>query len=64
MAGKESGGAVLAEAGLFRDAAWLFTPVDEQRTEIECEWIALVETVWGAGDGDSTPSGTMRCARG
>ena len=43
MAGKESGGAMLAEAGLFRDAAWLFTPVDEQRTEIECEWIALVE---------------------
>jgi prephenate dehydrogenase len=43
MAGKESGGAALAEAGLFRDAAWLFTPIDDQRTEIEREWIALVE---------------------
>jgi prephenate dehydrogenase len=43
MAGKESGGAALAEAGLFRDAAWLFTPVDDQRTEIEREWIGLVK---------------------
>jgi prephenate dehydrogenase len=44
MAGKESGGAALAEPGLFRDAAWLFTPIDDQRTEIEREWIALVES--------------------
>ena len=43
MAGKEAGGCGLAEAGLFRGAAWLFTPVDEQRTEIEQEWIGLVE---------------------
>ncbi len=43
MAGKESGGAALAEAGLFRDAAWLFMPIDDQRTEIEGEWIGLVE---------------------
>jgi len=43
MAGKEAGGCGLAEAGLFRGAAWLFTPVDEQRTEIEREWIGLVE---------------------
>jgi len=43
MAGKESGGAGLAEAGLFRGAAWLFTPVDEQRTGIEREWVGLVE---------------------
>lgn len=43
MAGKESGGAALAEAGLFRNAAWLFTPVDEQRSELEREWIGLVE---------------------
>ena len=27
MAGKETGGAARAEAGLFRDATWLFTPV-------------------------------------
>lgn len=43
MAGKESGGAGLAEAGLFRGAAWLFTPADQERTEIEREWIGLVE---------------------
>jgi len=43
MAGKESGGAALAEQGLFRNAAWLFTPVDQQRTGIEREWIGLVE---------------------
>src|SRR5690348_12590173 len=29
MAGKESGGALLAEAGLFDGAMWLFTPVSE-----------------------------------
>ncbi|HEX5285083.1 MAG TPA: prephenate dehydrogenase [Bryocella sp.] len=43
MAGKEAGGAGLAEAGLFRGAAWLFTPVDEQKTGVEREWVALVE---------------------
>jgi len=43
MAGKEAGGAGLAEAGLFRGAAWLFTPVEEQRTELEREWVRLVE---------------------
>lgn len=43
MAGKESGGAALAEPGLFRGAAWLFTPVDDRRSPIEREWISLVE---------------------
>ena len=43
MAGKESGGAGLAEAGLFRGAAWLFTPVDQERTELEREWVGLVD---------------------
>jgi len=43
MAGKESGGVALAEQGLFRNAAWLFTPVDGERTGIEREWIGLVE---------------------
>ena len=43
MAGKESGGAALAEPGLFRNAAWLFTPVDGEKTEIEREWMGLVE---------------------
>ncbi|HEV2575973.1 MAG TPA: prephenate dehydrogenase/arogenate dehydrogenase family protein [Acidobacteriaceae bacterium] len=42
MAGKEAGGAALAEPELFRGAAWLFTPVDDQRSEIERQWIALV----------------------
>jgi prephenate dehydrogenase len=43
MAGKEAGGAGLAEAGLFQGAAWLFTPVDQQRGELEREWVGLVE---------------------
>jgi prephenate dehydrogenase len=43
MAGKESGGAALAEAGLFEGATWLFTPVDEERSGLEREWIGLVE---------------------
>ena len=38
MAGKESGGALLAEAGLFDGAMWLFTPTTAQMTGIEKEW--------------------------
>ncbi|SNT30898.1 prephenate dehydrogenase [Granulicella rosea] len=41
MAGKESGGAALAEASLFQGAMWLFTPVAEE-TSIEAEWRAWV----------------------
>jgi prephenate dehydrogenase len=41
MAGKESGGAALAEAALFRDAMWLFTPVADE-TALEAEWRAWV----------------------
>jgi prephenate dehydrogenase len=41
MAGKESGGAALAEASLFRGATWLFTPVAEA-SPIEAEWRELV----------------------
>jgi prephenate dehydrogenase len=41
MAGKEAGGAKLAEANLFRGATWLFTPVAEA-SPIEAEWRALV----------------------
>ncbi len=37
MAGKESGGALLAEAELFQNAMWLFTPVAES-SELELEW--------------------------
>lgn len=38
MAGKESGGAMLAEAGLFHNAMWLFTPATSEPTPIEKEW--------------------------
>jgi prephenate dehydrogenase len=38
MAGKESGGALLAEAGLFDGAMWLFTPVSDEMATIEREW--------------------------
>ncbi len=38
MAGKESGGALLAEAGLFDGAMWLFTPTSPAMTPPEKEW--------------------------
>lgn len=38
MAGKESGGALLAEGGLFDGAVWLFTPIKPEMTAIEKEW--------------------------
>jgi prephenate dehydrogenase len=38
MAGKESGGAMLAETGLFNGAMWLFTPASDQQSDIETEW--------------------------
>jgi prephenate dehydrogenase len=39
MAGKEQGGAALAEAGLFENAMWLFTPTAGAATsELETEW--------------------------
>lgn len=38
MAGKESGGAMLAEAGLFQGAMWLFTPTESEATPLEKEW--------------------------
>jgi prephenate dehydrogenase len=38
MAGKESGGALLAEAGLFDGAMWLFTPTRSDMTVMEKEW--------------------------
>ncbi len=41
MAGKESSGAAHAEAGLFRGAPWLFTPM-HPLTAIETEWRAWV----------------------
>jgi prephenate dehydrogenase len=41
MAGKESGGAAMAEATLFDGATWLFTPVTAEG-EVEAEWRKLV----------------------
>jgi prephenate dehydrogenase len=38
MAGKEAGGAALAEAELFRGATWLFTPPDQFPSPLEGEW--------------------------
>jgi len=38
MAGKESGGAALAEAGLFRGTTWLFTPATSETSDLETEW--------------------------
>jgi prephenate dehydrogenase len=38
MAGKESGGALLAEGGLFDGAMWLFTPTGPEMTAMEKEW--------------------------
>ena len=42
MAGKERGGPELAEATLFRDAMWLFTPLPGEEGPLEEEWRALV----------------------
>jgi prephenate dehydrogenase len=42
MAGKESGGAALADAELFRGATWLFTPVDQNESASESQWRTLV----------------------
>lgn len=38
MAGKESGGAMLAEAALFNGAMWLFTPTKPDQTVLEKGW--------------------------
>lgn len=42
MAGKESGGSALAEAGLFQGATWLFTPLTGEPHPYEVEWRSLV----------------------
>jgi prephenate dehydrogenase len=56
MAGKESGGAALAEPGLFRDAMWLFTPIGgAEPSEVEVEWRGWVER-FGARTMDLDPA--------
>jgi prephenate dehydrogenase len=42
MAGKESGGALLAESGLFNGAMWLFTPTNTEPAPLEKEWRSWV----------------------
>lgn len=42
MAGKESGGALLAEASLFQGAMWLFTPCQGEPSAMEKEWRSWV----------------------
>jgi prephenate dehydrogenase len=42
MAGKESGGALLAEANLFQGAMWLFTPGAAAPSPMEEEWRSWV----------------------
>ena len=55
MAGKESGGASLAEADLFRGATWLFTPVrGGDEGALEAEWRAWVSR-FGAQGRDMDP---------
>ncbi len=61
MAGKESGGAALAEASLFREATWLFTPL-HATTPREAEWRTWVER-FGAHTLDMEPTAHDRiCA--
>jgi prephenate dehydrogenase len=54
MAGKESGGAALADAKLFAGATWLFTPLHDDPSPLETEWRALV-TGFGAHVRDLDP---------
>jgi prephenate dehydrogenase len=55
MAGKESGGAALAEAGIFQNAMWLFTPLGELQHPLETEWRGWV-TKFGARTMDLDPA--------
>jgi prephenate dehydrogenase len=55
MAGKESGGAALADAQLFCNAAWLFTPLTPEATVLETTWRQLVASI-GAQTRDLTPA--------
>ena len=54
MAGKERSGPELAEANLFHDAMWLFTPIAEGDTTLEQLWREQV-TRFGARTLDLTP---------
>ena len=56
MAGKESGGAALAEAKLFQNAMWLFTPMERSNApKLEAEWRDWVRR-FGARTMDIAPA--------
>ena len=56
MAGKESGGAALAEAKLFQNAMWLFTPLERSNAPgLETEWRNWVRR-FGARTMDIAPA--------
>ncbi len=55
MAGRESGGAALAEASLFEGATWLFTPLDATADPLEAAWRGWVEK-FGARTLDLDPA--------
>ncbi len=54
MAGKESGGAALADATLFENATWLFTPIADE-TPLEAEWRQWISRL-GAHTQDLDPT--------
>jgi prephenate dehydrogenase len=45
MAGKESGGAALADAALFEGARWLFTPLPGGTHPLAREWMTWIERI-------------------
>ncbi len=45
MAGKELGGAALAEPGLFTGATWLFTPLTHKASPIAGQWRTWIEAL-------------------
>lgn len=45
MAGKESGGAAIAEASLFQNAVWIFTPAQPSESAEAAEWRAWMAKI-------------------
>lgn len=45
MAGKESGGAALAESGLFTGSTWLFTPLTDEPSLLARQWRTWIEAL-------------------
>lgn len=45
MAGKESGGAAMAESALFTGATWLFTPLTPEPAPLALQWRAWIEAL-------------------